>query len=161
MRAFPWLLSAGLAAVLACSGCAAGPAVAADSETAPEPTVSLHNFRFTVEIADTVSTREHGLMDRTSMPTDHGMLFVFPDAEPRTFWMKDTLIPLDILFFDSAKRLVTVLQNVPPCTANPCPTYPSRAPARYVLELNAGAAARIGARKGDVLGVSGLRSGTQ
>jgi uncharacterized membrane protein (UPF0127 family) len=161
MRAFPWLLSASLAAALACSGCAPSAAVAAAPAEASVPTVSLQGHRFTVEIADTTAEREHGLMDRTAMPPDHGMLFVFADAEPRTFWMKDTLIPLDILFFDSAHRLVTILQNVPPCKTNPCPTYPSTAPARYVLELNAGTAARIGARKGDVLEVSGLRSGTQ
>jgi uncharacterized membrane protein (UPF0127 family) len=161
MRAFRWLLPAAFAVSLACSACAAGPAGAAVAAPASAPTVMLHGHRFSIEIADTVAGREHGLMDRTSMPDDHGMLFVFPDAEPRTFWMKDTLIPLDILFFDSAKRLVTILRNVPPCKADPCPVYPSRAPARYVLELNAGTAARIGARKGDVLGASGLHSGTQ
>lgn len=161
MRAFRWLLPAAFAASLACSACAAGPAAAAAPATASATTVTLHGHRFAVEIADTVAAREHGLMDRTSMPVDHGMLFVFPDAEPRTFWMKDTLIPLDILFFDNAKRLVTILRDVPPCKMDPCPVYPSRASARYVLELNAGTAARVGARKGDVLGVSGLRSGTQ
>ena len=103
----------------------------------------------------------HGLMDRTSMPADHGMLFVFPSAEPRTFWMKDTLIPLDMLFFDEAHRLVTVHADVPPCKADPCPLYASNAPARYVLELNAGTAAKLGLRKGDVITFSGLPSGTQ
>jgi uncharacterized membrane protein (UPF0127 family) len=159
MRAFPWLLPAAFATALACSVCAFRPAAAAAPATAPG--VTLHGHRFSVEIADTVAAREHGLMDRTSMPADHGMLFLFPDAEPRTFWMKDTLIPLDILFFDNAHRLVTIRADVPPCKADPCPTYASGKPARYVLELNAGTAARIDARKGDVLGVSGLRSGTQ
>lgn len=161
MRAFPWLLPAAFAATLACSACAAREAAATAPASPVMPGVSLHGHRFTVEIADTRATREHGLMDRTAMPQDHGMLFVFADAEPRTFWMKDTLIPLDMLFFDNAKRLVTILRDVPPCRADPCPVYASGKPARYVLELNAGTAARIGARKGDVLGVGGLRSGTQ
>lgn len=151
MRAFPWLLSAGLAVALGCSGCAPSAAVAAAPVATSGPTVSLQGHRFTVEIANTTAEREHGLMDRASMPADHGMLFVFPNAEPRTFWMKDTLIPLDMLFFDNAQRLVKVLQNVPPCRADPCPTYASMAPARYVLELNAGTAAKLGLRKGDLI----------
>ncbi|HJP97704.1 MAG TPA: DUF192 domain-containing protein [Rhodanobacteraceae bacterium] len=161
MRAFPWLLSVAFAASLACSACAVRPVHAATAASGSGPAVTLRGHRFTVEIADTVAAREHGLMDRTAMPADHGMLFVFADAEPRTFWMKNTLIPLDILFFDSADRLVTIRADVPPCKTNPCPTYASTAPARYVLELNAGTAASIGARKGDLLGVSGMPSGTQ
>ncbi len=95
------------------------------------------------------------------MPADHGMLFVFPDSEIRTFWMKNTLIPLDMLFFDSNRRLVTLLHDVPPCKADPCPIYPSTAPARYVLELNAGTAAKLGVRIGDVLTFSGVPAPTQ
>src|SRR5690348_4402283 len=161
MRAFPWLLSAALAAALACSGCVPRAAVAAAPVAASDPTVSLQGHRFTIEIADTTAEREHGLMDRTSMPADHGMLFVFPNAEPRTFWMKDTLIPLDMLFFDNAKRLVRILQDVPPCRADPCPTYASTAPARYVLELNAGTAAKLGLRNGDLITFSDVSPGTQ
>ena len=160
MRAFPWLLSAGVAVALACSGCAPKAAVVT-APSAPEPTVSLQGHRFAVEIADTPAEREHGLMDRTSIPADHGMLFVFADAEPRTFWMKDTLIPLDMLFFDNAKRLVSILRDVPPCRADPCPTYASTAPARYVLELNAGTAAKLGLRRGDAITFSDVSPGTQ
>ena len=95
------------------------------------------------------------------MSTDHGMLFVFPQAQPLTFWMKDTLIPLDMLFFDEAHRLVTIRTDVPPCKADPCPTYASTAPARYVLELNAGTAAKLDLRKGDVATFSDVPSGIQ
>lgn len=90
------------------------------------------------------------------MPADHGMLFVFPEAQPLTFWMKDTLIPLDMLFFDDAHRLVAIQANAPPCKADPCQVYPSVVPARYVLELNAGTAAKLGVRKGDVIDFSNL-----
>lgn len=92
------------------------------------------------------------------MPANHGMLFVFPDTEPRTFWMKNTLIPLDMLFFDAGHHLVAIQADAQPCKADPCELYPSNAPARYVLELNAGMAAKIGAREGDLIGFSGLPS---
>lgn len=100
-------------------------------------------------------------MDRTFMAADHGMLFVFGQDTPLTFWMKNTLIPLDMLFFDSQYRLVAIQANTQPCKTDPCQLYPSGVPARYVLELNAGAAARIGARQGDVITISGLPARTQ
>ena len=111
--------------------------------------VELKGHTFSVEIADTDATREHGLMDRTEMAADHGMLFVFQDDIPRAFWMKNTKIPLDMLYFDADRRLVSVQHNVPPCTADPCPAYSSGAPARYVLELNGGEARKIGVMAGD------------
>jgi uncharacterized membrane protein (UPF0127 family) len=144
-----------MATALACTACATAPA------SARNPSVMLGGHHFSVEIAATPAEQAHGLMDRTSMPADHGMLFVFPQAQPLTFWMKDTLIPLDMLFFDEAHRLVTVRADVPPCEADPCPTYASTAPARYVLELNAGTAAKLDLRKGDVITFSDVPSGTQ
>jgi uncharacterized membrane protein (UPF0127 family) len=155
MRNISWLLSPVMAAALACTACATAPA------SARSPDVTLGGHHFSVEIAATPAEQAHGLMDRTSMPADHGMLFVFPQAQPLTFWMKDTLIPLDMLFFDEAHRLVTVRADVPPCEADPCPTYASTAPARYVLELNAGTAAKLDLRKGDVITFSDVPSGTQ
>ncbi|MGH8283653.1 MAG: DUF192 domain-containing protein [Gammaproteobacteria bacterium] len=119
--------------------------------TLPIKHVELVHHRFTVEIADSDASRERGLMFRTRMVADHGMLFVFPDAEPRIFWMKNTLIPLDILFFDAQRRFINVSADTPPCKADPCPTYPSTAPAKYVLELNAGMAKKLGAKAGDKL----------
>ena len=130
-------------------GCAsAGPGGAA-------PAVMLHGQRFSAEFATDASSREHGLMMRTTLAPDHSMLFVFPYTAPQAFWMKNTLIPLDILYFDTDRRLVSMQLNVPPCKADPCPVYPSDAPARYVLELSAGTARRIGAKAGDELKVEG------
>ena len=97
----------------------------------------------------------HGLMMRSTLAADHGMLFVFPDTAARAFWMKNTLIPLDILYFDADRRLVSMQLDVPPCTADPCPTYPSSAAARYVLELSAGTAQGIGAKMTDELKIEG------
>lgn len=111
--------------------------------------LALAHRSFMVEIAKTDATRERGLMFRTHMAADHGMLFVYSDAAPRYFWMKNTLIPLDIIFFDAHKRLINVSANTPPCKADPCPIYASTAPAKYVLELNAGMAAKLDLKPGD------------
>ncbi|GAB3787646.1 DUF192 domain-containing protein [Dyella agri] len=126
----------------------------ADTAAAPV-TVTLHGQRFSVKLATNEAAREHGLMMRTSLAPDHGMLFVFPDTAPRGFWMKNTLIPLDILYFDEQHKLVSAQLNVPPCKAVPCPVYPSAGPARYVLELSAGTVKRIGVRDGDTLAIEG------
>jgi len=134
-----------LASVSACAGVPSATDTGSNASA-----VTLRGQRFTVEVATDDASRAHGLMDRTFMPADHGMLFVFPDDAVRTFWMKDTLIPLDMLFFDARRRVVTVLHDVPPCKADPCPIYPSTQPARYVLELNGGVAAKLGARRGDI-----------
>ncbi|HET6804673.1 MAG TPA: DUF192 domain-containing protein [Frateuria sp.] len=121
----------------------------------PARGVELHGQHFTTELATDDASREHGLMMRTQLPADHSMLFVFPDTQPRWFWMKNTLIPLDILYFGADRRLVSMQLDVPPCKADPCPVYPSDAPARYVLELPAGTARRIGVETGDELTVDG------
>src|SRR5690606_9676069 len=112
----------------------------------------LGGQRYSVEIADDDAERARGLMFRDAMPADHGMLFVHEREEPQAYWMKNTRIPLDILYFDNERRLVSQRRDVPPCTlGDRCPSYPSNAPARYVLELNAGQAARLGLRDGAVM----------
>jgi uncharacterized membrane protein (UPF0127 family) len=65
------------------------------------------------------------------------MLFIFPEEMPRSFWMKDTLIPLDMIFI-SAYLVIVDITTMQPCATDPCPDYTSRQPARYVLEVNAG-----------------------
>ncbi|WP_430392428.1 DUF192 domain-containing protein [Dyella sp. 20L07] len=125
------------------------------------PAVLLRGQRFTTEFATNDVSRARGLMMRTELATDHSMLFVFGDDEPRSFWMKNTLIPLDILYFDSSRKLVSVQTNVPPCKADPCPSYPSDRPARYVLELAGGTAARIGVMVGDELTIEGTVGAVQ
>ena len=116
------------------SGCASG-----NSEW-----VELAGERYAVEVADDDAERARGLMFRDAMPADSGMLFIHDSEEPQAYWMKNTRIPLDILYFDSGRRLVSQQRDVPPCAlGDRCPPYPSDAPARYVLELNAGEAARL------------------
>ena len=112
--------------------------------SARAPWVELGGERFMIEIADDDDERARGLMFRDVLEPGHGMLFIHDRQEPQAYWMKNTRIPLDILYFDDARRLVSQQRDVPPCSAGDrCPPYPSRAPARYVLELNAGEAARL------------------
>jgi len=114
--------------------------------------VELGGQRYTVEVADDDDERAQGLMFRDALPAGHGMLFIHEQEGPQSYWMKNTRIPLDILYFDNARRLVSQQRGVPPCTlGDACPTYPSGAPARYVLELNAGEAARLGLADGAVI----------
>lgn len=109
---------------------------------------------FTVELARTLQERQQGLMYRTHLPEGHGMLFIQPAAAPVAFWMKNTYIPLDLLYFDAHGRLLEIHANVPPCTTPRCPTYPSTAPVKYILELNGRSAARLGLKPGDRLSLS-------
>lgn len=125
----------GAAVAMALSGCASGNGT----------WVELAGQRYVVEVADDDAERARGLMFREELPTDRGMLFLHEREEPQAYWMKNTKIPLDILYFDSQRRLVSQQRDVPPCSlGDGCPPYPSTGPARYVLELNAGQAARIG-----------------
>jgi len=132
MQLFPRV--AAIALLLSSAGCASADA----------PWVELGGKRYVVEVADDDAERARGLMFRNELPQGHGMLFIHDREEPQAYWMKNTRIALDILYFDDALTLVSQQRDVPPCSAgNACPSYPSNAPARYVLELNAGEAARL------------------
>jgi hypothetical protein len=89
------------------------------------------------------------------------MVFVFPEAGFYPFWMKNTLIPLDMIWLDEARRVVAVAASVPPCTADPCPSYPPLAGGRpldalYVIELASGSARRLGIEPGQVVTMTGV-----
>ena len=114
--------------------------------------VELKGKRFDVEVADNAAERERGLMFRDEMAADHGMIFIHDNEEPQAYWMKNTHIPLDILYFDHARKLVSAQQRVPPCSLGVnCPPFASEGPALYVLELNAGTAEAMGLQPGDEL----------
>ena len=113
--------------------------------------VELKGERFKVELALTREEQARGLMFVESMADDEGMLFIFDGEAPRSFWMKNTKIPLDIFYFDSELKLVSVAKNARPCVVQRCPGYPSEGLAQYVLELNAGLADRLGVQRGDEL----------
>lgn len=101
-----------------------------------------------VEIARTPMERTRGLMFRTALPEDRGMLFIFEQPGKNKFWMKNTLIPLDILWMDDRKRIIHIEYQVPPCKLDPCPVYGPSAENHYVLEVKAGVAHKRGLRIG-------------
>ncbi|QGA80229.1 DUF192 domain-containing protein [Candidatus Nanohalobium constans] len=104
-----------------------------------------------VEIADTPQEREKGLMYREKLPIEQGMLFVFPEEDDRGFWMKNTLIPLDIIFVDSEGKIINIEEAVPePNTSDEnLKTYRSDAPAKYVIETNSSFVERENVEEGD------------
>ena len=104
--------------------------------------------KLTIEIADNDKETEQGLMFRRSMPDSCGMLFIMPNNEPQSFWMKNTFIPLDIMFLDEQKKIVTIQANRIPFSEEAIPSYEN---AKYVLEVNAGYCKRKGIEKGDLL----------
>lgn len=101
---------------------------------------------FTVEIADTEPAREKGLMYRKSLPPGHGMLFDFHSEQPVGFWMKNTYIPLDMIFIRGDGRIANIAENAPPLSER---VIPSSGPVLAVLEVAGGTARRLGIAAGD------------
>lgn len=140
-----------------------GIAGCGSTEVLPDPsaTVSAQSLpiqaKFTadgevvmLEVARTPEQQDVGLMYRTDLAPDRGMLFPVQPAREMSFWMKGTLIPLDILFLRDG--VVTKIDaNVPPCSGEPCTNYTSGAPVDQVIELKAGRAAELGITPGDEL----------
>lgn len=128
---------------IAASGCAQLP---------QKSWAEVRGKRFTIEVADTPDLRERGLMFRRELAADAGMLFIHDDMSQIAYWMKNTYIPLDILYFDDQKKLVSAQLGVLPCGEQErCPIYPSAGPAQYVLEINAGLAESLQLKPGDKL----------
>ena len=103
------------------------------------------------ELAVSEEERARGLMFREKILPDQGMLFVFEREDLHSFWMKNTLVELDMLWLDSERRVIHIEARVPPCREDPCPSYGPETPARYVLELRGGEAAANGIKAGDQL----------
>lgn len=103
-------------------------------------------YRFQVEIADSEIEREYGLMCRNSLAADRGMLFLFDHADYQAFWMRNTLIPLDIVYIGPDGRVVSIVRNARPLDESP---LPSGGKTQFTLELAAGRAAQIGLLPGD------------
>jgi uncharacterized membrane protein (UPF0127 family) len=129
---------------LALAAAAALAPPAAWAECAPD-VVDLRDadseLRFRVEVVDDAAERARGLMFRDSLPRFSGMLFVYEAPQPVAFWMRNTLIPLDMLFFDAEGRLVSIKHDAQPLDETPVPGGEA---IRYVLEINGGLAAERG-----------------
>ncbi len=120
------------------TACSQGPAAVI---RASRETVTVH-----VEIADTPDKRATGLMYRRALAPEAGMLFLFPQASPQKFWMKNTVLPLDMIFISPTGKIVGIVNDAKPFTTNPLGVDE---PSQYVLEVNAGFAAKHGLSVGD------------
>lgn len=111
--------------------------------------VCFGNNCFLVELAKTTAEQEKGLMNRTELDANRGMLFIFQNEGVYAFWMKNTLIPLDMIWLDANNKVVFMAQNVQPCKTILCPNINPLVNAKYVLEINGGVALEKGIRVGD------------
>lgn len=154
LRALPRFLSAALA-VLAVLHAVAGSAPPARAQSAAAEAAASElwietrqgrRVHFTVELALTPEQQSRGLMFRESMPPDAGMLFVFDSVRPVAFWMKNTPLPLDMLFIGADGRIVNIAARTTPFSTA---QVPSAGPVRAVLEINGGVSALLGIAPGD------------
>jgi uncharacterized membrane protein (UPF0127 family) len=148
MRLLFVLLLAGLAATAACERAPSAPAVEVSTPNGP--------VRFTVEVALTEAQQAQGLMYRATLAPDHGMLFVFHDDTDRAFWMKNTLIPLDMIFIAADDTIAGIRAQTTPLSLAPVSVGK---PSRYVLEIAGGEAAKRGIRPGAAVTLHGVPHG--
>jgi uncharacterized membrane protein (UPF0127 family) len=122
---------------------------ATGEKTLPTTTVTISpDLKIEAELAYTDETRMRGLMFRESLPADSGMLFIFPFVDQHSFWMKNTLIPLDIIWINERKEIV-YFATAEPCKADPCGSYAPMQKAKYVLEVNGGFAKKHNLKVGN------------
>lgn len=112
-------------------------------------TVFINDLKVPVEVVFSDEDKARGLSNRKSMPEDEGMLFLFDTEDYRSFWMKDMLFPIDIIFIDRFGYIVHIIKNCQPCKNEECPPLNSKRKAKYVLEVNAGFCDRKNIREGD------------
>ena len=134
--------------LLNASSCQAQPRVIITTKTGRE-------LPFEVEIADTPAKRELGLQYRRELGKNRGMLFLFADEREQTFWMKNTPIPLDMIFINRDRKIVGIVEEAAPFSLD---SRSVSAPSRFVLEINGGLARRYGIQPGDRVRFEGLAS---
>jgi uncharacterized membrane protein (UPF0127 family) len=127
---------------ISCHGAPKAPAAITPAPVTGPRVVLPSGAVYAVEVARTPDEQAQGLMFRESLAERAGMIFLFTDSAPHQFWMKNTMIPLDIIWLDDSGRVLFVSANTPPCRADPCPNYGPVVPAPVVLELAGGMAAK-------------------
>jgi uncharacterized membrane protein (UPF0127 family) len=154
------LLAGALAGLVATGGCKNSQRMSAGASAADtvmtQVAVAVADGRkvsFRVELARTPAEREQGLMYRDRMAADAGMLFLFERPSPLTFWMKNTFIPLDMIFIGSDRRIVGIVENAEPRTLS---SRRVEGMVQYVLEINGGLSAKLGIRAGAAVDFNGV-----
>ena len=125
-------------------------------EAEPKVTITTkdgRNVSFAVEIADTPSKREMGLQYRRDLAADRGMIFLFPAESQQSFWMKNTPLPLDMIFINRERKIVGIVEQTAPFSLDPRSVG---APSQYVLEINGGLAKRHAIKAGDAVRFDGI-----
>lgn len=140
------LVLAWVAVLLVASACQGQPRVVISTKEGRE-------VSFQVEIADTPAKRELGLQYRRELATDHGMIFLFPKEFEQTFWMKNTPIPLDMIFINSQRKIVGIVEQAVPFSRD---SRSVTGPSQYVLEINGGLSQRYGFKAGDRVRFEGI-----
>jgi uncharacterized membrane protein (UPF0127 family) len=135
---------------------APSPATTTSAAASAQRIILPDNFVVSVEVAADEELRSQGLMYRDQLAENRGMIFLFTQAGEYPFWMKNTLIPLDMIWMDAQHRIVHIAHDVQPCKADPCPSYPPHTLASSVLELAAGVAAKHHLADGNVLRFEGM-----
>ena len=145
-----WVLFRGSIIAMLTSMASFAAFAASDSQSDSTITIATRDAQhiFTIEIAHTPEEMERGLMFRDHLEPDHGMLFLFDDDREVSFWMKNTLIPLDLIFTDASGRIVRIAERAVPFSTE---LIPSQKPVRAVLEVNGGTAERLHIEVGDRL----------
>ena len=133
------------AALLLAAACGAAPKSSFTPSATPSPSgtrvVLPSGAEYRIEVVRTPEEQAQGLMFRESLPPKTGMLFPFADKGVHHFWMKNTMIPLDMIWMDADGRVLFISADTPPCKADPCPSYGPETPAANVLEIAGGKAA--------------------
>ena len=153
----PFHLAGFIFLLILISGCSFPPAESSPVAPTgiPLSSVCVGDACVVVEVADSLVERQMGLMNRSKLAEDAGMLFVFEGVEVHSFWMKNTLLPLDAIWITDTWHVVEI-QSMVPCVENPCPVYTPAFPAKYVLEVNAGWAEKNGVGPGALVTPYGI-----
>lgn len=114
-----------------------------------EKEACFNDYCFFIEIADSQGERNKGLMFRNSLEKNRGMLFIFPEEDRHSFWMKNVLIPLDIVWMGEDMKVLAISKNIQPCDDSSCSGIQTDKETKYVLEINAGMAEEAGIKEGD------------
>ena len=121
------------------------------------PKVCFEDKCFFVEVVDTPYERERGLMNRENLDSSEGMLFIFESSGNYPFWMKNTLIDLDIIWISESGKVVYIYDNAMPCETEPCPVINPVGNAKYVLEINGGLSSEMEIETGEDVNFVGIR----
>jgi uncharacterized protein len=158
----PLALALLVALLTSCGGGGEPETVGATTAREPDATAVIStaggDLDLSVEVADDEEERARGLMFRRSLAADGGMVFLYSEPIEGSFWMKNTLIPLSIAFFDAEGSILRIL-DMAPCREDPCPLYTPGVAFIGALEVNRGAFERLGVREGDRIELRGIGAG--